>query len=251
MFEPTDDISRLLEPWSSRGLFENAIRLQPGVEPARALAKIIRGLEAIAERYSGAVQLNVEPTGDSCETGNWVEIACYCGTVWADMTPRPQRFGGTIPRQIDAELELAGWVVVGEQPDVPEYLSPGEEEVHSGSFPGEGPMRRLVAGTDHMEVEEWCDLVAHGVARVIHPTAQQWYLHASISVAVVDDDLEVRDEAIAAGEWNINIGAFLDPSEWRRAIWRPDTEGGAMTCDLGLHHLHEPPCPAAAPWMES
>ena len=46
-----------------------------------------------------------------------------------------------------------------------------------------------------------------------------------------------------------NIGACLDPSEWRRAIWRPDTEGGAMTCDLGLHHLHEPPCPPAAPWM--
>lgn len=244
-----DDITRVLVPSSARSMYDTAIRLSPFADPAAVVAHLALQLSTVATAIDGHFVLYLEPTGDACNTGNWVDIFFDHGTLWADMTPRPAQFGGSIPPQIDHEQELAGWVLIEEHEDHEMHVNTAEacESIDEPCL--DGPFRRLVAGTSAAEVREWADLVTHSVSRVIGSQAQRWYLHAKVEVL---DHGPFHDPPFArsphAGEWSVNVGALLDPQLWERAVWRPDSEGGAIACDLELHHYHEPPCPPPPRW---
>lgn len=233
MSESPEDLDRLLVRMDDATLYEHAIRLAEGVDPASVLADLVASLLRVAEVTGSGVMLQVEPTGDSCDTGNWVEIGCDMGVVWAEMTPRPQRFGGCIPPEVDAGLGAAGWVEVT-------YDEIGavddEDEL-------EGPVRRLLGGATPAAQEQWATQVVDAVEKVMCPNDRRWFLTGSLDVSdagpfghhpFVRTGLE--------GRWSVDLGALLDPMVWERAVWRLDTEAGARACELGLHQFHEPPC---------
>lgn len=248
--QPADRRHPCLVKRSERSLWDTAVRLVPGVDPADVLARLASQLVVVAADLGDSVRLHLEPHGDSCDTGHWVDIECYAGTVWADMTPWPDRFGGAVPAQIDAELELAGWVLIA--PDDPPEASEAER-LRRSMLPEEDRQvellsaRRLVADVDDVDFTEWAALVADGTRRVIDPSGEGWYFVATTEVPekdvpAVEGRVDVVPSDLFAGEWSIDLGMLLQPGEWQRAVWRSDTEAGAICCDLGLHQYHEPPC---------
>ena len=90
-----DDLSAALVADSWRSLFDTAIRVREDVDPAVVLADVVEGLVAISAMVGSEVLLSLEPNGDSCETGHWVEVTVTADAVWAGMTPWPARFDGT------------------------------------------------------------------------------------------------------------------------------------------------------------
>jgi hypothetical protein len=218
------------------------------------LAELVEHLSRVSAVIGSAIRLYVEPTGDACETDNWVDVTIDRGTIWAEITPRPARYGGAIPELIERRLELAGWVPItsGADPDPYDHETGFPVELAHLDAPNvlHGPIWRLVTEADVETFSEWTALVAHGVHLVISPDAQRWYFHAETEVL---DAGPLHDPPYApttwVGDWHIDLGVLLSPSAWERAVWRPDTEAGAICCDLGLHQFHEPPCPPPARWQ--
>lgn len=238
-------LSRLLIERSERSLFDTSIRIAPDVDPAPVLARLVHRLAVVAGMLDDRIVLYLEPNGDSCETGHFVDIEIQLGMVWADITAWPARYGGAVPTQIDTELELAGWLLIGPgaDPDPYQHETGTPAELADLDPRADSPARRLVAVVGEDDLDEWAVLVAHGISRVIDPRARRWYLHAHCEVL---DSGPFSDPPFGAtahvGDWSIDIGALLDDHEWERAIWPSDSEGGAMCCALGLHQFHEPPC---------
>jgi len=248
------DLLPLLSPETPRSMWDTAIRLREGVEPSDVLGRLAPRLVDIATVWGCLVRLHVEPDGDACETGHWVEIEMERGLVWANMTGWPDRFGGAVPQQIDTELELAGWVLISEggDPDPinrvydedPRFLTPEALEY------SRLPARRLVAVVGEDDLQEWADLVVDGTRRVIVPGNDRWFFLASAE-ATPGGLLSERAGGSTdpyAGNWALNISLLLEPSDWDVAVWKNDEEAGLICCDLGLHEYHEPPCASPPPW---
>lgn len=240
-------VSPLVTP-SPVSTWMHAARVQPGVELAPFLGRLVRRLADLAATWECTVHLHAEPDGDGCESGHWVEIEIEHGMVWADLTPWPERYGGAIPARVHDELDLAGWLVLqhGADPapvgclhDVfPELAT--EEQQRSAAL----PVRRLVAAADEDDLGEWATLVVDAARRVMAPRGDRWFLTASVAeiiggrLAQVDHHGVDRDR----GSWTIDLMSLVHPVELGVAVWPSRTEAAALTCQLGLHELHEPPC---------
>jgi hypothetical protein len=226
------DPSKCLVTESWRSLFDTSIRVRDGVEPAAVLAQVVQGLFRVSTLLGSEVTLTIEPNGDSCETGHWVEIAVTSDTAVADMTPWPSRFDGVVPTDVVAQLELAGWQMV---------VHHAEAAVDATVL---GPCPRLFAVDGVDDLYEWAELVADAVYRVIDPAARRWYLYAQSKVV---DSGPFGDPPYSPtpydGEWAIDISRIAEPQSWVPAVWASDSEMGYVACQLGLHEYHEPPCP--------
>jgi len=209
-------VSSVLVRQSERSLWDTAIRIKNGIDPVAVLGSLCRKLSAISHELGSPIYLCVEPNGDACDTGHWVEVEVEAGIVWAEMTPWPQRFGGAVPTNVDAELKHDGWVATAEtwQEDVSDLCMPSAAEFAAleQTAPTSEVVRRLVADVVDTDLHQWSGLVDCGVRRVIDPHAQGWYLHASVAV---DDAGPLHDSPYAAtefdGAWSIDLGQLLHP----------------------------------------
>ena len=234
-----DDLSTALVADSWRSLFDTAIRVREDVDPAVVLADVVEGLVAISAMVGSEVLLSLEPNGDSCETGHWVEVTVTSDAVWAGMTPWPARFDGTLPPHLVAQLELAGWQMITENAEAVEAVEAAAGTSH------EGPCPRLAAVVEDNDIREWAELVADGVYRVIGPTVRRWYLYARLKM--VDSGAfgnPPHSPTPFDGEWTVDVGQLTRAELWDRAVWASESEWGDVTCRLGLHEYHRPPCPA-------
>lgn len=104
---------------SDRSTWDYAVRWQAAADRVLLLGRCVATLMAVSSRWECTIQMVIEPDGDACETGHFVEIEIERDAVWADMSPWPSRFGGAIPHLLDVELGLAGWVLhrAGGDPD--------------------------------------------------------------------------------------------------------------------------------------
>lgn len=199
--------------------------------------------------------MSIEPDGDACETGHFVEVGIEGVAVWADMTPWPARFGGAVPHQLNIELGLAGWVVQrdGADPDpidcvcgIPEFWS--DEDRAMAALPA----RRLVAFGDTDDVGSWAARVVHAIDRVLAPRSSRWFVTGTAEAlqggALADHPRNGRGEFF--GRWNVDLAEVQQPGACERAVWPMGTESAALVCAMGLHQYHEGPCPEVLPTCE-
>jgi len=223
-----------LVPRTDLSIWQTAVRTTAVSTPEAVLSRLAHGLSKLSDQLGATIRLFLEPNGDACYTGHWVDVEFYLGTISADFTPWPQRFGGAVPEQLDAELELAGWIAVVDGAD--------EEPTEP-----HGPLRRLVAFVGEDDLWEWAELIAHAVRRIINPPTERWFFHAEVEVL---DAGPFHDPPYTptplTGRWSIDLRRLLDSAVCETAVWRLGTEGGGTCCALGLHHLHEPACSATS-----
>jgi hypothetical protein len=245
--EASDSV-RPLTPWTERSFFDHAIRVADGADPVDVLVQAVTAASAVSTRWDCTVVISVEPDGDACETGHFVEIEVHGAAVWADLTRWPARFGGAIPHRLLTELGLAGWVMVreGGDPDpidsvckVPELMTDDDRAVALLPAP------RLVVFTDTDDVRSWAVRVAHAIERVLAPRSSRWFLESSAQAETGGALADHPRNASGAdwGHWAFDLGEVIEPHHWERAIWPADSEGAWTACRLGLHQYHERPCP--------
>lgn len=243
-----DDLSTTpLSERTHRSHLDSAVRLSADAEPTIVLARIARRLIDVAARWDCTITVNIEPDGDACDTGHFINIETEHGAIWADMTPWPQRFDGAIPRALDAELDAAGWILKrdGADPDpmnsvrdLPEFMTDDDLET------AELPARRLVAFPDTDDLLAWADKVVHAVNRVLAPRSHRWYLMSNASA--MSGGALINHPGNRPGEfyglWTVDLGQLMVDSEWDRAVWPAMSEAAYLACKAGLHQYHEPPC---------
>ena len=238
---------RPLAPWLERSWLDHAIRVAQGADPVDVLVQAVSAASEVSARWGCSVGISVEPDGDACETGHFVEIEVQGAAVWADLTPWPDRFGGAIPHRLLAELELAGWLMVRESADpdpidsvrkVPELMTDEDHAV------AQLPAPRLVIFTDTDDVRSWAVRLVHAIERVLAPRSPRWFLCAR-ALADIGGPLADHPHNVSGefwGQWAFDLGEVIDPHRWERAVWPADSEGAALACRLGLHQYHERPC---------
>lgn len=216
------------------------------------MSSLVRMVEALMEvscRWDCRVRCTIEPDGNACETGHFVDLEIEQYAVWADMSPWPARFGGAIPDRLDAELELAGWVLrrEGADPDpldcvckMPELWSDDQRES------AQLPARRLVAFGDTDDLGSWASRLVHAIERILAPSSSRWYLSCGADALqggrLADHPGSQRGEFF--GRWSVDLGDVLASGDWERAVWPLDSESALLVCAMGLHQYHERPCPA-------
>jgi hypothetical protein len=236
-----------LVPRTWRSHWDTAVRLSPGIDLVETFASLAGSLAAIATRWQCSLSLAIEPDGDACDTGHFVDVEAELAMVWADMTPWPSRFGGAVPHLLDVEMELAGWILVteGADPDpvncvceMTEFMT--DEQLQARQLPA----RRLVAAGDHDDLISWATRLVHATRRVIQPRDDRWYLvgeaRASMGGALSTHPTNRSGEFHDI--WSLDVAALLQPGACQRAVWPVDSEAAALACERGLHEYHEPPC---------
>lgn len=240
----------LIRPLTARNRhshWDTAIRLTGDADPAGVLARLARVLIDSATRWGCSVSVSIEPDGDACETGHFVDITAEQGAIWADLTPWPNRFGGAIPHLLDVELELAGWILQrdGVDPDPVNWVNEMPEFMTEDQLVASGlPARRLVAFSDDEDLDSWAARCEHAVNRVLAPRSNRWFLTADASAlsgsSLLDHPYNRSGEFY--GLWSVDLGRVLKVGEWERAVWPAFSEAANIACANGLHHYHEPPC---------
>lgn len=229
-------------------MWDCAVRLSPTADLTTVLAQAAAALMEQSSRWDCVIRVTIEPDGDACETGHFVDIEVEGSAVWAELSPWPSRFGGAIPHQLDVELELAGWVLQreGADPDpidclckMPELWT--EEQAVSAMLPS----RRLVAFADTDELRSWASRVVHAIDRVLAPRSRRWFLSGQADAiaggALADHPRNRSGEFF--GRFTVDMGELLVSSEWERAVWPAGSESAFVVCQMGLHQYHERPCP--------
>jgi len=243
-----DDLSTSpLSERTDRSHLDTAVRLSADAKPAVVLARIARQIIDLGVRWDCTITVNIEPDGDACDTGHFVNIETEHGVIWADMTPWPQRFGGVMARSVDAELEAAGWILNrgGADPDpingvrdIPEFMA--DDDLETGALRA----RRFVAFPDTDDLLAWAGEVVHAVDRVLAPRSHRWYLMSNASA--MSSGALSNHPGNRPGEfyglWTVDLGRLMADSEWDRAVWPAFSEAAYLACRAGLHRYHEPPC---------
>lgn len=232
---------------TSRSYLYTAIRLKNLTAPEVALARVARGVAALATQWECTVTFTIEPDGTACETGHFVGVEVENGSIWAEMTPWPERFCGILPEELHEELGNAGWVLTrdGADPDPLEHvyqvLDLVTEDQHVMI---QFPVRRLVATTDTDDLDAWAKEVVRAINSVLAPQSTRWFLMSG-AVALSGGALSDHPGNYPGefyGEWSVDLGQLLEDDEWERAVWPAYSEAAASACRHGLHQFHEPPC---------
>lgn len=225
--------------WTPSSLWETAIRLRCDVE--QALVRLVTELVPLSEQFGSGIVLYVEPTGDACDTGHWLEIEVDGPVAWAEITPWPFRHDGRLPPYIQDELLSVGWVPVMQEPDP---LAEMPWQVSEDPVPvDEAPLLRLAIAMADEDVAEWAAAVVDAVRLVVVPPDDRWFVHALCVRSESDEPTPGPFGPLPPeGHWNVDLAQLLGTNDAERAVWPAGTEGAALCCGLGLHHLHEPPC---------
>ncbi len=230
-------------PITDTSIWTTAIQLAGDVEPAEILNRLVKRLLCLCSATGTRITLAVEPTGDACHSGHWVNVNCEHGLVWADLTPWPARHNGVIPIEIDALLDLAGWLLIsaGSEDDFEQYFA---DPNNLGDLLSESlPARRLVAVSSEDDLAVWAEQICAAIHLAIEPENNQWFMTAE--ARIIDEPnvaSEYHDYIASDVIASVDLGSLLKSSEWKRAIWPSGSEEASLCCLAGYHSYHEPPC---------
>ena len=227
----------LFIPRSQSSLYETAV--QSCIATPRLLALLVAELVCVADQFGCVFQIHVEPHGDGCESGNWVDVEIDSGVYWAEVTPWPNANYSESGRHTCQAVLPSGWVFA--DPDV----NPNHFEA---SDCDRSP--RLVGHRSTDCIERWSDAIISFVGTLFDVPACDWFF-TIFAYSLPGGELEKLgsswDMPVLANEWSVDALGLACGVHFRRAIWPSGSESAHLACDQGLHDLHEPPCGISSP----
>ena len=245
-YEPTNQDSPsiephpLLTPAQHEHVYELSYRFTDAAPMRYQLMCLLDWYSDLAADWGSVGSIILEPEGDACDTGNWLSIEIY-GDLWTiELSPCPLILGRSIPNTIQDHLIGEGWVRTSRGFDPQPIRSSIDIVIEPEKFV---PLLRRIVDRTEIEKGSFLGEIIDLVAKIFHTKPDRWFLTPYV-VSPLHSRLNSvpRENQDEGDNWAPDLFRIL-PIGWiERAVWPSGTEAAFITCSLGHHQFHEPPC---------
>lgn len=247
------DFTRVFSQPDEQGLWMSAVQLSGRGDVVEHFATLIGAALRVSRAWDSEIRIDIEPGGDSVETGHLAVLEVDSGTSWVRLWPAPLHHQEWLPPFISDWLVEQGWFTT-EAPVDP--VPQDENEYRNFDLPckecGEHiAMPQLTLESVGGDTLEFGRRIVAAVRAVMGPNHDCWFLWGT-ALAHAGGHLSMRTSRWRDDhpDWSLRIAELLPPTATNPAIWPAGGFQAKQCCQQGMHQFHEGPCSDPDPLTE-